>query len=278
MAAGGNGALDSGSAIWFICLKPWGNCVSASGTGRLIRLAKAAPPGEGLEELKAALARARRVEGLLRRKIAQQAEQLQAKSDLLTEVNHRAKNSLQMAMALLAMQAQGAEDGRVASALQAAAERLGYLARVHELLYQRGDDIQEIDIGGFLRDIGAALAEAFRRGEVTLRYDVPALKLDVARATSVALIVGEAVLNAYKYAFPAGAGGTIAIRCREKGGIVFLAVRDDGAGFPAEQRRGSLGMRLLRALGRALGGETAVDSGNGTEVSLSFPLAPPPQG
>ncbi|HEV2817275.1 MAG TPA: sensor histidine kinase [Allosphingosinicella sp.] len=249
--------------------------MAASGTGNVVRLAKAAAPGEDVQDLKAALARARRTERLLRRTIARQAEQLQAKSDLLTEVNHRAKNSLQMAMALLSMQALAAEDGRVASALQAAAERLGYLARVHELLYQRGDDIQEIDIGGFLRDIGDALEEAFKRKDVKLRYDVPALKLDVGRGTSVALIVGEAVLNAYKYAFPAGAGGTIEIVCGQEGGIVSLAVRDDGTGFPAEQRRGSLGMRLLRALGRALGGETSVTSGDGTEVAVSFPLAPP---
>jgi two-component sensor histidine kinase len=250
-------------------LKPWGKWVAAT------RLTKAAAAVEGDEALTAALARARRTESLLRRRIARQAEQLQAKSDLLTEVNHRAKNSLQMAMALLSMQALAAADPRVATALQAAAERLGYLARVHELLYQRGDDIQEIEIGGFLRDIGGALEGAFKRKDVRLRYDVPPLKLDVGRGTSIALIVGEAVLNSYKYAFPAGAGGTIEIVCREDCGTVFLAVRDDGSGFPAEQRRGSLGMRLLRALGRTLGGETSVASGKGTEVSVSFPLALP---
>jgi two-component sensor histidine kinase len=236
---------------------------------------QAAASVTGAEDFAAALARASKSEDLLHRKIAKLEKQLAAKSDLLTEVNHRAKNSLQMAMALLSMQALAAEDARVASALQAAAERLGYLARVHELLYQRGDDIQEIDIGGFLRDIGGALEGAFRRKEVGLRYEVASLKLDVGRGTSVALIVGEAVLNSYKYAFPAGTSGTIEIRCQEDGGTIFLAVRDDGAGFPAEERRGSLGMRLLRALGRTLGGETRVKSGNGTEVSVSFPLAPP---
>ncbi|HMG48748.1 MAG TPA: sensor histidine kinase [Allosphingosinicella sp.] len=249
--------------------------MSAIGPGRIGRPAQAAASVARAQDLTAALARASKTEGLLRRKIAKLEKQLAAKSDLLTEVNHRAKNSLQMAMAMLSMQALASEDSRVASALQAAAERLGYLARVHELLYQRGDDIQEIDIGAFLRDIGGALEGAFRRKDVRLRYDVPALKLDVGRGTSVALIVGEAVLNSYKYAFPDGAGGTIEIRCRAAGGAVFLAVRDDGAGFPAEQRRGSLGMRLLRALGRTLGGETFVSTANGTEVSVSFPLAPP---
>jgi hypothetical protein len=33
-------------------------------------------------------------------------------------------------------------------------------------------------------------------------------------------------------------------------------------------------MRLFRALGRALGGETAVTGTNGTLVSVTFPLEP----
>ena len=219
------------------------------------------------------LAQARRTEADLRRAIARQKKALREKSDLLKEVNHRAKNNLQMAIALLSIQAGAAQDPGVAAALQGAAERLGHLARVHELLYQRGDDLQAIDIGSFLRDVGGALEVAFKRDEIRLGYEVPALMLDVGRATSAGLIVGEAVLNSYKYAFPGRAPGTIMIVCREESGIVTLAVRDDGAGFAAEQRRGSLGMRLLRALGRSLGGETVVTSGNGTEVSVSFPAA-----
>lgn len=241
----------------------------------LAELREAVDSQDNLQGLEAALELALKTEVLLRRKIEKQEKQLLANSDLLKEVNHRAKNSLQMAMAMLSMQALASDDSRVASALQAAAERLGYLARVHELLYQRGDDIQEIDISSFLRDIGGALEEAFKREEVRLSYDMPPLMLDVGRATSVALIVGEAVLNSYKYAYPAGASGTIEILCREEGETITFAVRDNGAGFPAEQRRGSLGMRLLRALGRSLGGETSVKSGRGTEVSVSFPVTPP---
>ena len=234
-----------------------------------------AAEGENALSLKAELARTREAEAVLRRRVEEQERRLEANSALLKEVNHRAKNSLQMAIALLSLQAQASGDPRVASALQAAGERLGYLARVHELLYQRGDDIQRIDIATFLADIGSALEDAFTRKDVRLAYDVPPLMLDVTRTTSVALIVGEAVLNSFKYAFPAGRGGTIEICCRCEGEIVHLAVRDDGAGFPAERRRGSLGMRLLRALGRSLGGETLVRGDGGTEVSLSFPLATP---
>jgi two-component sensor histidine kinase len=58
-----------------------------------------------------------------------------------------------------------------------------------------------------------------------------------------------------------------------EGETALLAVEDDGTGFAVEPRRGSLGMRLLRAMGRALGGETQVSGEGGTRVSVRFPIA-----
>jgi two-component sensor histidine kinase len=229
-------------------------------------------------DLRAALDRAIETEVALRRTIERQARQLREKSDLVDEVNHRAKNNLQMAIGLLSMQALASEDERVAAALGAAAQRLGYLARVHELLYQRGGDAQEIELSAFLRDIGSALEEALQRHDVEVVYDVPPLTLEGHRAISVGLIVGEAMLNAYKYAFPDGVQGRIEIACASNGELVRLAVSDNGRGFPAEERRGSLGMRLLRALGRSLGGETLIASGEGTSVSVAFPLVAADEG
>ncbi|HEX8641555.1 MAG TPA: sensor histidine kinase [Allosphingosinicella sp.] len=232
-----------------------------------------APGGDSEAGLRAALAAALQAQAELGSKIERLERQLAEKSDLVKEVNHRAKNNLQMAIGLLSMQALTAEDGRVAAALEGAARRLGYLARVHELLYQRSGDAQEIELSGFLADIGRALEDALERHDIAVTYRVPPLMLDANRAISVGLIVGEAMLNSYKYAFPPDAGGKIEVSCVREDKMVRLAVADDGAGFPAEERRGSLGMRLLRALGRSLGGETEVVSGSGTRVSVDFPWA-----
>jgi two-component sensor histidine kinase len=200
-----------------------------------------------------------------------QQRQLGETRELLNEVNHRAKNSLQMAMAMLSMQALASEDPRTAEALDAASQRLGYLARVHELLYQRGDDVQAIDIADFLEDIISTLANAFQRPDVSVSVDVEPLMLGVSQAMNVALIAGEALLNAYKYAFPAGRCGTVIVSLTCSSDTCRLQISDNGVGFAAELRRGSLGMRLLRALGRALGGETVVVGERGTSVSVTFP-------
>jgi len=240
---------------------------------RRVEAAARAERSETDADLRAALSEALTSEAELRRKVERLERQLAEKSDLVNEVNHRAKNNLQMAIGLLSMQAIAAEDGRVAAALDGAARRLGYLARVHELLYQRSGDAQEIELSGFLGDIGRALEDALQRHDIGVVYRVPPMMLDANRAISVGLIVGEAMLNSYKYAFPEGTAGRIEVSCEQEGDMVRLTVADDGAGFPAEERRGSLGMRLLRALGRSLGGETLVASGAGTQVTLAFPLS-----
>jgi two-component sensor histidine kinase len=209
----------------------------------------------------------------LEAEVAALKARLEDKSELLREVNHRAKNSLQMAMAMLSIQALAAGDERVSAALEGASTRLGYLARVHELLYQRSDDVQSIDIAGFLTDVVTQIESAFSRPEVAVIVEAEAASLKAEQAMNVVLIAGEAVLNAYKYAFPDGRGGTVRVRFRTEGEAGELRIEDDGTGFAVEPRRGSLGMRLLRAMGRALGGETQVSGEAGTRVAVRFPLA-----
>lgn len=210
----------------------------------------------------------------LRNLLSAQNHKLRESSDLLREVNHRAKNNLQMAMAMLAMQALASEDARVSDALNSASRRLGYLARVHELLYQRADDLQRIELRAFLTDIAVELGNAFNRSNIEVTVDIPGITVEPTQAINLALIAGEAMLNSYKYAFPDGRAGTIQVRFIALDGTGFLTVADDGVGFSTERRRGSLGMRLLRALGRALAGETRVEGVDGTKVNVQFPMNP----
>lgn len=236
------------------------------------RMMEAESSGLG-DELEAAKLRAAELEAL----VELQREQLRQKSELLQEVNHRAKNNLQMAMALLSMQALASTDPEVADALQAASRRLGYLAKVHELLYRRGDDLQMIDVADLLRDVALTLQSAFDRNDVQVSVEAEPLMLGVDQAVNAALIVGEAILNSYKYAFPGGRAGHVCVSLKVRGRAGMLQISDNGIGFSAEERRGSLGMRLLRALGRALGGEAMVDGTAGTKVSVEFPILPQPE-
>jgi len=205
-------------------------------------------------------------------KVALLEARLAERDALLDEVNHRAKNSLQRAMSLLRLQAQLDADPRVREALSRAAERLGHIAAVHEMLYEHETDGQSVDLHRYLERMRDALVEAHQRPGVQVSVKGEPMVLDAQRTVRLALIAGEAIINSYKYAFPSGEGH-IRVAVGRVGSEGKLTVSDDGVGFPAEARKGSLGMRLMRVLGQAIGGRVrVVSSSSGTTVAASFPL------
>jgi two-component sensor histidine kinase len=88
------------------------------------------------------------------------------------------------------------------------------------------------------------------------------------------LIINEAVINAFKYAFPGGASGTVALSLHRLGESTFqLTISDDGIGLPAgydPARSRSLGMTLMHGFSGQLGGELVITSERGLSISLVF--------
>ena len=89
------------------------------------------------------------------------------------------------------------------------------------------------------------------------------------------LIVGEAVTNALKHAFPAGREGRVRVELRAiGGGMMRLVVEDDGVGMSVERRTGSLGLRLVEMFAKQVKGRAAMEAGRGgqgTAVVVIFP-------
>jgi len=106
--------------------------------------------------------------------------------------------------------------------------------------------------------------------QVEVVADVCLVDLDT--ATPLALIVGEAVSNALKHAFPHGRKGTIWIALEGDGACRKLIVRDDGIGMPGEkaEHRG-LGMVLIPMLARQIDAQVSVTSGSGLTVTITLP-------
>ncbi|PHV07937.1 hypothetical protein CSQ96_08630 [Janthinobacterium sp. BJB412] len=195
---------------------------------------------------------------------------------------------------------------------QACAIMAGSLARAAELITsfkqvavdQASGQRRRFRLDELLHDTLATYAVQLRRANCTVRLDVaPELEFD-SYPGSLGQVLSNLLNNALLHGFEGRASGLITISARrEEGGMVRLALRDDGRGMPAETLRrvfdpffttkmgqggSGLGMNIVyNIVGAVLKGKISIDSapGAGTTVVLTLPLAlpaavqpPPPPG
>jgi len=194
----------------------------------------------------------------------------------IREIHHRVKNNLQTVAALLRLQARrlSAVEGR--AALDEAVQRVAAIAVVHETLSQGFDETVDFDqVMDQLRHMvtevaspGAAVTTE-RRGSFGT---VPA-----AVATSLAMVLTEAMQNAVVHGFDTGPGHVV-VTARRFAGRLEIRVEDDGRGLPEgfdPETSSSLGMSIMRTLVEGeLSGRLVVAAGaeRGTCVRVDAPL------
>lgn len=196
---------------------------------------------------------------------------------LLKEINHRAKNSLQVVASMLRMQAGTTTNENLASGLQEAASRVITVGKAYErLAYDDGHDT--VDLAVYLKAVLADLGEVVSANIAIVFQSEPGVSLDSDRAILLGLIVNELVTNAAKYAYPEGTPGTIRVDvARRDAATIDLVVTDQGIGLPVnlDPRSGQgLGSRLIAALTAQLHAELVASSGNpGASFRISLPSA-----
>jgi two-component sensor histidine kinase/HAMP domain-containing protein len=203
-------------------------------------------------------------------------ERTRAEADnvaLLREVHHRVKNNLQMLCDMLYLQMEGIADADKAAVLRDTYGRIYAIARLHEQLY-RAMYAGRVALAGYLGRLVAGFEELY---SVPVKLEVfdAGLDLDVDRAIHVGLIVNELVTNAMKHAFPEGARGEVCVGVRRFADDLELRVGDNGTGLPQDldlEHTRSLGLRIVRILGKRLHATLSVENHGGATFAIRFPL------
>lgn len=169
---------------------------------------------------------------------------------LVRDTHHRVKNNLQAIMSMIRMHRLPAD---IKMDLQA---RIAAMSAVHEHLY-RLDRFVEVDAAELLPALVRRLLAGDTR-QIEVNYDVDNILIDHDHATSLALVVCEVVTNTLKYAFERNRTGTIRLSLKPlpEGGA-RLVITDDGRGFDPEAHTQGLGMKLISAMMRQLGGSSS---------------------
>ena len=197
---------------------------------------------------------------------------------LLSEVNHRVANSLQLVSSLVSMQAKTVTDQSAKGALNETQSRIQAISQIHQSLYTSSDvtavALNEY-LGVMLDNLGVAMHDDGHTARLTRTLDPVLLPTD--QSISLGVLATELVTNAFKYAYPAGQPGDIRVVLRKLSeGRAELVVQDNGIGLgaAANPRGTGLGSKIIAAM--AAGMKTKVeyiDRTPGTAARLVFATA-----
>jgi PAS domain S-box-containing protein len=198
------------------------------------------------------------------------------KDILVRELEHRVKNSLNIIISLLSLDAQRLSDESSREILQMTEARIRSVALLYDFLSQ-SSGYDRIDSVEYFHDLVSLLKETYsgEYSKVHVCEDIEEFELDSKTCLPIGLIVNELFGNALKHAFPSGQVGTVSIELRRTAREMRLCVHDNGRGlrpgFDWKESQG-LGLQLVRNLAKQLGGTMEVENEHGVSTTISIQL------
>jgi two-component sensor histidine kinase/CHASE3 domain sensor protein len=199
---------------------------------------------------------------------------------LLSEVNHRVSNSLQLVAGLVRMQYRTVADEAAKGALQETESRILAISQVHKSLYTVSD-VTTVALNEYLRTMLENLGAAMQNDGHTARLtsDLDAVVLPTDQSIRLGVIATELITNAFKYAYPAGQSGDIRVILRKlHEATAELVVEDDGIGPNGTVHAGGtgLGSKINAAMAAGLNSKVEyLNRARGTAARLVFSTAQP---
>lgn len=206
--------------------------------------------------------------------LSRQQDLLTEKEWLLREVHHRVKNNLQIVMSLLYTQSAYLQNTDARDAIRDSQNRVQAISIIHQKLYSKSN-VATIAMADYITDLVRYLYTCYDCGHRKIKFkeDLDQVNLDISQAVPMGLILNETITNSIKYAF-GNDGGEILIYAKLSAlKTITLCITDNGKGLPANfklSETSSLGMEMLKALSKQLGGTFEIKNEPGVSVLVIF--------
>jgi two-component sensor histidine kinase len=196
---------------------------------------------------------------------------IKERNALLTEVHHRVKNNMQIIISLLSIQSHKIDNLEAKEAIFQTQSRVRSMALVHENLY-KNLNFEDMDIFDYINDLVREIKGSYITSKkITFKMDLVKTYINLDIAISLGLIINELLTNSIKYAFEGRDEGTVWVKLSENDGLFTLIIEDDGIGINNSVSKGTgIGSTLINSLVAQIEGTYAIESKNGTKVSITF--------
>jgi two-component sensor histidine kinase len=203
---------------------------------------------------------------------SQVEQSLAEKEVLLNEVHHRVKNSLQIVLSIISMEAHRSINPEVQNAYDGIRDRIRAISLVHDRLYGLESE-QRMDLCDYLRELISYLGKGFGEHPVLFEINGRPVLLPMDFCLDIGLVVTELVINSYRHGQRDGATSAVRVRLDFDGQVLRLEVADDGPGFPIgfiPESADSVGFKIVSTIIHSRHGRLLVSSDPGARVEVTF--------
>lgn len=197
------------------------------------------------------------------------SQALKAQTILVHEVDHRVKNNLLTIASIVKLQARMSESDVVKRTLFSVLNRVEALSTVQRKLFT-STDLGRFDVSDFAKDLIEDLVGALKRDDIRVVTDLSPVLVPAVKASPLALIINELVLDAVRRGLSDG-GGDIYLQVKRTNGHFLIRVTDTTTPVSVNPEEDAFGKLMLETCCRQLGAEIRREvDGHRTDVLVTM--------
>lgn len=197
------------------------------------------------------------------------SEALKAQTLLVHEVDHRVKNNLLTIASIVKLQARMSGNDLVKRTLFSVLNRVEALSTVQRKLFT-SVDLGRFDVSDFAKDLIEDLMGALKRDDIRVTTDLSPVLVPAVKASPLALIINELVLDAVRRGLSDG-GGDIHLGVRRTNGHFLIRVTDTTKPVSVNPEEEAFGRLMLETCAKQLDAKIAREvEGYRTDVQVTM--------
>jgi len=198
---------------------------------------------------------------------------LEEKTILVHEMNHRVRNNMTIIMSLLNLQTKYLDSSASIKPIMEIHNRIHSMALIHAMMYHTGN-FKHVSINDYLYKLYSKVIHQKRENlNLEFKVEMDQITLPIDKAIPLGLIFNEVITNSIVHAFPALDKGMIRVSGELLEDNIFkFSIFDNGVGFKvrANPETESFGLKIMHLLTEQLEGDLTINANEGTEVTLCF--------